>query len=387
MVFVVVELSLISGAHFIIGRVENALDGTSANGFTITVWNVDNGPSDNLTDVVGEGGNSGQNNLYMIDCELLETPCEVGDNLSLKVIDNGESEYFTPYEVNITISDAGFDVANNLTLNSPPAVNMLFLDDDIFLPVEEIDLVAASNRLLTCSFIVEELEGDSLQNIESRFFHSNYFFDTPSDNNYHYTNDTCTVDFSYGTENETQINCTYNVSYYADPGLWNCVLRLEDEYFASSNKTNTTSVNELLSVGLISSVDFGVVELLEVSNESVLNVTNYGNVDINLSLMGYGETPGDDLAMKCLGGEIPVNYAKYNLTKSNSGSLTYEQFENNYTNLTGGPVVRYFNLDYRENDLENDRVNSTYWRIYVPSNVGGTCSGAIIFGAVKAPGT
>jgi len=37
-------------------------------------------------------------------------------------------------------------------------------------------------------------------------------------------------------------------------------------------------------------------------------------------------------------------------------------------------------------NVVNDAINSTYWRIYVPLGVAGTCQGNIVFGATVAPG-
>lgn len=66
---------------------------------------------------------------------------------------------------------------------------------------------------------------------------------------------------------------------------------------------------------------------------------------------------------------ISINYEKYNLNTSTAGSLTLTEFEAAYVNLTSSPVVKKFDLNYRQNDTEDDAINSTYWRIYVPLGV------------------
>lgn len=385
-VLVILEISFVTSAHFIIGRVNDALDGVSANDKFVFLWNPINGINDNLTDIVGINGNSGQNNLYMIDCELLDIPCEIGDIMSIKIFDDGEDEYFTPREVNVTVTGAGFDLASNLTLNSPPNITSIFVDDDTLSPLDEIDLVAASTRKVYCVANVTELDGDSIQNINSSFFGSGYSFETLDDNNYHYINSSCYINNDFGGENDSQINCSFSVYYYANPSVWTCQIKLEDEHFASRNNSDNTQVNELLSIGLVNSVDFGVVDSFNVSDEIILNVTNYGNIKVNLSLSGYGGSEEDNYSMVCSGGEIPIGFTKYNLTSSIEGELSYQMFDGNYTNLTSIPIVREFNLDYRIDDLQNDRINETYWRIYVPGNVGGNCNGAIVLGAVRGVG-
>ena len=57
------------------------------------------------------------------------------------------------------------------------------------------------------------------------------------------------------------------------------------------------------------------------------------------------------------------------LTASNPGSINLSVFETKYINLTSSPDIKKFNLDYRKNDIENEAINSTYWRIYVPTGI------------------
>ena len=86
-------------------------------------------------------------------------------------------------------------------------------------------------------------------------------------------------------------------------------------------------------------------------------------------------------------GEISIDYEKYNLTASTPGGVSLSTFENLYTNLTGSPVIKSFNLGVRQDDLVNDAIKASYWRIYVPKGVAGTCQGNIIFGAVVGTGS
>ncbi len=385
--FFIFEVSFVAAAHFVVGRVNDARDGNFADGEVVTLWNPAVGLADNLTDVVGPAGNSGQSNFYMIDCELLSSPCDLGDVLSVKVFDDNSGEYFSSREVNVTVTGAGYDLANNLTLNSPPQIDSVVVDDSLVSVSDEIDLVAASSREINCTANITELDGDSIQNVQGRFFYSTYSFETADDNNYHYSNDNCHVDYAFGGANESQVVCSFYLEYYSDPGSWNCQLRLEDNYSASSNETDSTNVNELLAIGISDLLNFGFGELQNVSSEKVANVTNYGNVMVNLSLSGYGAVEEDGLAMDCMEGNISVDYMKYNLTDSNPGSLTLGQFEGAYKNLTAIPKVNVFNLDYKKDDFGEDMENSTYWRIYVPSDVAGSCSGSIVFGAVKEVAT
>ena len=77
----ILTIQTASAAHYITGLVNNASDGENANGKQIILWNPINGIEDNLTDTIGPTGNSNTNNVYMIDCELLNNACQVGDEI------------------------------------------------------------------------------------------------------------------------------------------------------------------------------------------------------------------------------------------------------------------------------------------------------------------
>jgi len=109
----------ISAAHYIVGIVQDSRDGQAfANNHEVILWNPLESINDNLTDIIGPFGNSGVDNFYMIDCELLNKGCNISSILSLSVLNNGDG--YISYTKNITITGAGFDIVENLTLNSPP---------------------------------------------------------------------------------------------------------------------------------------------------------------------------------------------------------------------------------------------------------------------------
>ncbi|HJX50579.1 MAG TPA: CARDB domain-containing protein [Candidatus Nanoarchaeia archaeon] len=125
--FIVISLIILpicSAAQYILGTVEDAKDGTPADGHTILLWNSTVGIQDNLSDIIGPTGNSGVNNNYSINCELLDSPCKAGDTLTLKVIDNGDN--YVSEEKNVTIITGPETYAENITLNSPPETNLIF---------------------------------------------------------------------------------------------------------------------------------------------------------------------------------------------------------------------------------------------------------------------
>jgi len=123
LLLVFVELvQLVSASHYIVGIVNDALDGENANGKEVVLWNPAKGIDDNLTDVIGPSGNSGTDNVYMIDCELLSSGCKVGDEMRAQVLK--ENNYLS-YWVNLSVTGAGYDIAPNMTLNSIPNATLL----------------------------------------------------------------------------------------------------------------------------------------------------------------------------------------------------------------------------------------------------------------------
>ncbi|MBR9705756.1 hypothetical protein GOV14_01855 [Candidatus Pacearchaeota archaeon] len=376
-------INSVSAAHYIVGIIDDSRNGINADGHLITLWGSF-GSANNLTDTIGASGNSGVSNFYMIDCELLNTSCNVGDNLSLQVFDTGDG--YVTEKFNVTVTGAGFDFISNITLNSPPNFTSFIIDDSITSPVGEIDLIAGSVREVVCEAIIDELDGDLLQNASAEFFDNvDSSYGSGDDNNTHYTNNSCYLNTTYGNENETQVLCLFSVYYNANPGAWNCTMSLEDNLSASSLSYNTTTVNTLLSVGLVDFANFTNTMPDGISDELILNVTNYGNVVINLSLSGYGVSINDGLAMNCsTDSNISVGHVKYNVSSPTVGDLNLSQTEVFYSNLSATPNINKFRLNYRQQEGMNEASNETYWRIYVPADVTGNCNGSIVFGATQA---
>jgi hypothetical protein len=259
-----------------------------------------------------------------------------------------------------------------------------------------ISLIPNDTKHIECIAIVRDWNGDDdIRNATSQFFdNASSSYGAGDDNNNHYTNITCTINTSFGSWNTytddaylALINCSYELWYYSNPGTWNCSIQVNDSYNWIGFGSDLETVSKLLALGLPPTINYGTVNATYVSKENITNVTNYGNVKINLSLSGYAFTEGDGFAMNCtLGTEnISIEYEKFNLTSSNAPITGLAEFDNYYQNITSDVKVREFNLNYRQNDTENEATNETYWRIYVPAGVGGTCQGNIIFGAIQAP--
>jgi hypothetical protein len=305
---------------------------------------------------------------------------------------------FSLYSIPIegVIGTPNATVTSELTVgNVYPEILNVSIDND----AATVTLVANSTKLVICEALIIDYNNESdIDTVTARFFdESNSSYGGTPDNNNHYRNNSCDINRTFGTwrgiaddEYLALGNCTFSVWYYANPSEWNCTVWVNDTANLNDTGSDNITVSELLAIALPDTINYGTVNALEVSSENTTNVTNVGNVNLNLSLSGYARTPGDNLAMNCTLGSnrtIPIYYEQYNLTASNTSTLNFSQFDSLYVNLTSNVVTREFNLNYRQNDTNTHAANATYWRIYVPIGVAGTCNGSVVFGATQADGT
>jgi hypothetical protein len=280
-----------------------------------------------------------------------------------------------------------------------PEILNMSLNGDV-----NVTLTPNSTTNVVCQAILQDWNNDTdiylvngtLYDVNNASTHSS------DDGNNHYTNTSCVIDLdthgAFGvTEDEWHAlaNCSFDVEYYANPSSWNCSVYVEDITNRSNSKEVTGGVDELLAIGMQNTIDYGTVNSTDVSGEQVVPVENVGNVMINMSLDGYAQVVNDQKAMNCSKGVvgsqfIPVMYEKYNLTNTTSDGLinSLSDFEIYYDNLTSSasPPVRQFELPYRI-DTRAGATKNSYFRIYVPKGVAGTCEGNIEFGATVAPGS
>ncbi|MBS3088056.1 hypothetical protein J4226_05685 [Candidatus Pacearchaeota archaeon] len=302
---------------------------------------------------------------------------------------------FIPNNVIAGIGSPSTIVITNLTIgNTYPDIINVSINDD----AASIALTPNATTKVSCVAVIREYNGDADVTLANATFYDSVASSPgdANDNNDHYSNSSCeliadTSGFNGYADDpyHSLANCTFQVQYYANPEDWVCEVTAIDTMDWTSNLTDDITVSPLLALGLPDVIEYGTVNATFVSNENITNITNFGNVQINLTLEGYGTTQGDGIAMNCsLGniGYIPIEFEKYNLTASTTGPLSLSAFETNYINLTSAAVTKRFELNYRTDDVVNDAIKESYWRIYVPRGVAGTCNGSIIFGATQASG-
>lgn len=303
---------------------------------------------------------------------------------------------FLPNLVIAGIGSPSTTVVTNLTIgNVWPEVLEVFVND----ADPSLALSPATTTTVYCIGVIRDYNGENdFVNANATFFDTTVStYNAADDNNYHYTNSSCNITKSFGSyqgytddEFHALANCSFEVEYYANAQSWECRVDVNDTMNWEDNRSDTITISPLLALGLPDVIDYGTVDATYVSDENVTNVTNYGNVQINLTLEGYGIVPGDGIAMNCTKGNvgnISIEYEKYNLSATTAGAVSLSEFEASYINLTSAPVSKRFELAARTNDATNDAIKKSYWRIYVPMGVAGTCQGNIIFGATQANGS
>lgn len=307
---------------------------------------------------------------------------------------------FIPNEVFAAIGNPNANVQSWLNIgNVYPDIVNVSLNGGTTGFDNPIELSPNTTTKVWCAVVVRDYNGQAdLVGVNATLYDSAYNTNSPDDNNTHYSNSSCVMNTDTGNFNGfaddqwNQIaNCTFDVWYYANATNWVCNATAIDTMAWTDTRWDTEDISPLLALGVPDMINYSTVNATFVSDEQIANVTNLGNVEINLSLNGYARTPGDGFAMQCQYGNIQnisIDYEKYNVTASNpidGDLLTLTQFEGNYTDLTSSAFIEKFNLPKRTNNLINDIFKGTYWRIYVPKGVAGVCNGTVVFGAVQAP--
>lgn len=285
-------------------------------------------------------------------------------------------------------------VGENATTTTVLEIGNVFpeiLDMEFDGGAQDIDLTPNATKQVIVTVIARDFNGEEdVANVTVELFDlSSSFVGDADDNNYHYTNNSCALNLDYGDIYELEANCTFDVWYYAYNSTWQATAVVTDSAGLTDSDNATAVVNKLLAVGVPDVIDYGTVNATFVSDEQIANVTNFGNVFLNLSLSGYSFSEGDGNAMNCTLGSvknISIEYEKYNLTASTLG-VTSSNFSDFYVNLSSTPTIKTFDLQLREDDVTHDAIKPSYWRIYVPVGVAGSCSGNILFGAVQGSGT
>jgi hypothetical protein len=278
------------------------------------------------------------------------------------------------YSIGPNYRNVSIDTRVNITHARPEVLN---ISCD-----KSITLNAGTTKTVTCNATIRVWSGPAeIADVYAVFWDNNTAnYTSPDRNNNHYTNASCTQNVSYALY-YVNYTCNFSIWYYANNGTnWLGNITAYSNYSFnssvgnwSSNYTNTT-INALLALNVTPLIDYGNMAVGDTSGPQTANVTNFGNLNMNVSVRGYGATQGDGLAFVCQIGNISIANEKYSLNQSGDFLIDYHSLSSVFTQIPS------LTMPQQTNDTQQV-INSTYWRLYVPPNPFGQCNGTIVFQA------
>ena len=253
-------------------------------------------------------------------------------------------------------------------------VTAVTVDDNVYSPINEIDLIAGATQLVYCNITVEDpIIYTNIEGVNATFYSATTTYNAADDNRTHYSNSSCT--FLTGGGETAEYQCIFNVWHFAINGSWNCTsFGWNNETY--DNYTGNTDVNQLFALNISTNViNYTALEPNQTSPNVEVNISNVGNMPMNISIYGFGgedEATGAGLSMVCEINNISVQFEKYSIDSGATYSTKNQ--------LSSTPQDLGLTIDPKivQNDL---RVNSTYWQFMVPpsSYALGQCNGSVVF--------
>jgi len=277
------------------------------------------------------------------------------------------------------------DSAGNIGQNSTTHINItvythfinitaIVVDDTNYAIADQIDLQAGTTNSVFCNITVKDpVDYTLIQGVNATFYSLTTTYGAANSNRTHYSNSSCTL--LTGSGQNANYQCAFNVWHFAINGSWNCTSYANNSY-SSYNATDNTSVNQLFALNVSTSVvDYGNLAPSNASSNVTVNVSNVGNMPMNISVYGFGgndSTAGAGLSMLCQINNISISFEKYSTNNSkdyaakNSLSTTKQDI-----GLTIPSKINYGDLT----------INSTYWQFMVPpeNHSFGQCNGSVVF--------
>ena len=279
------------------------------------------------------------------------------------------------WQVNCTDNSTSYNTGTsgifNLTLisNLAPIVTSVFIES-------QIDLAPGSAILVFCNAsVTDENNISDISKVNATLYDISVGSASPDDKNDHYTNESCKI--MAWSNYQANYSCSFELEYFANNASWACNITATDSMNSTGSANKSTRISDMVAIDISPSViDYGSLEGTQTSNDINVTITNFGNIAINATVMGFGVYQGDSLAMNCTTGNIPVGNQRY--------SQIYNTVYGSMTSLTSSQTpIANITLQQRTDDFSyaSDR-NNTYWKLQMPLSTQGTCNGTIIFNAV-----
>lgn len=289
-------------------------------------------------------------------------------------VSNSLTQKYNKWEINCTDNSSNKNLGTsglyNLTLNDYPSITNIVVDTPV-------DLLAGSTKTVYCNGTASD--GDSyndISNLNATLFFTGFNPDDIDNNSNHYSNTSCNL-FN-GVGDDIDFRCSFDLEYYSNNGTWYCNAAVIDTINSVNSSETTTLVNDLLAIGVNPLIiDFGNLEILQISpSDIIVNVTNYGNIMLDLNLFGYALFQNDNISMDCATRNISLNNERLSIVADQNYNIMTP------VNNTLNPVYVDFNLSKREGGAPESR-KSVFWKLQIPMFTAGRCNGKVIFSALN----
>lgn len=253
--------------------------------------------------------------------------------------------------------------------NAYPMITSVRIDSNI-------TLNAGSTKSIKCNVSITDWNGYAdIKNVSATFWDNTSANSSSPDGIDHYTNSSCTNITGQLSSYYANYTCSFNVWYYANNGSnWMCNVTVQDNYNFNDSRYNITDIRPLWAINVTPTIDFGEMAVGETRNNITANITNFGNMPVNISVNGYGNTTNDGLAMKCAIRNISISNLRFSINASQIWD-DKANLSNSLKNISGLTIPKS-NGTFTQ--------NVTYWDLYIPpsENPFGLCTGTVVFTAV-----
>lgn len=280
------------------------------------------------------------------------------------------------YNWSIQCTDQYLNTGNSTTRNLTisvyfPKITRMTIDQNIMLN-------AGTTKKINCNITIEDENGATdITGSNITFYHYTSNPQSIDNNNNHYTNTTCIETNSLN--NQKNYTCTINIQYYANNGTWYCNASSTDQQELTNTNSTNTIIQPLYALNTSNNIiDYGQVQAGQTSNEIELNITNLGNMPINISTKGYGSQDpviGNNLAMMCNNGNnITITNQRYDTVQS--------------TPFNAKKTLQSINQDVQETINKQtipslQQIQQSYWQIQIPGSPITQCNGTIVLTATS----
>ena len=200
------------------------------------------------------------------------------------------------------------NLTTTLEIYDQPTMSGVLIEDSDTSVANEIDPVPADLVEVNCTGTAEDLDGEA--DIDSAWGYAylqSEGYGAADDNVNHYTDSSCDIDKTTGDGNQATITCSFNISFYAVNGTWECNITVNDTVNLQGSGTDTTAMKELLALDVEDGeIDFGSLAIGDDTGTTDFTkaINNSGNVNMTIDLNPWGAAFNDGTSMNCTTGTL-----------------------------------------------------------------------------------